>query len=328
MSDKVAAAMHGAFDCPDSEAVLPADPSRSEWLAARLNGLGGSEISAILNLSRWATPRDVYLDKIGAAPETEVTWAMIKGSTLEPALINWFVAKTGIPAKPIGLQRNKTRPWMLGSVDALSGDGGIIECKTANWHMRDEWDDEQVSDHAELQSQWYMAVTGRTHAWVVAAVSDDDPVIRRVERDDKLIGDLITAAGRFWHDYVLTATEPPATGVDLPKLRKAYSRVNRKVVEGDDKQDQLIRQRQDACRWVKHYESVQADAEAKLLDHFKDADHLVINGEVAATWKQQTARRLSAALLVEDGIDVEQYKTESTSRVLRIPAKRAPLKGN
>ena len=38
--------------------------TREEWLSARRTGIGGSDIAAILGLSPWRTPLDVYRDKV------------------------------------------------------------------------------------------------------------------------------------------------------------------------------------------------------------------------------------------------------------------------
>lgn len=50
------------------------DMTREAWLDRRRAGIGGSDVAALLGLSRWKTPLDVFLDKAGrsrrASPET------------------------------------------------------------------------------------------------------------------------------------------------------------------------------------------------------------------------------------------------------------------
>lgn len=41
---------------------------RLEWLKTRQTGIGGSDVAAILGLSKWKTPLDVYNDKIAEPP--------------------------------------------------------------------------------------------------------------------------------------------------------------------------------------------------------------------------------------------------------------------
>ena len=50
--------------------------NRAEWLNWRRTGLGGSDIAAVLGLSKWRTPWDVWADKKGLLPEKEETNAI------------------------------------------------------------------------------------------------------------------------------------------------------------------------------------------------------------------------------------------------------------
>lgn len=266
---------------PHSEPVPTED--RASWLSARSRGIGGSDVSAILGLNRWKSPREVWLEKTDRATEKVRTWPMMRGIALEAPLIEWFEDHTGIPvARPIAMQRNIETPWMLVNLDGASADGGIVEVKTANWWMRHEWEDDQVSDHAELQSQWGMAVTGREHAWVIAAISDDDPTWKPVQRDQALIDLEIETCARFWHDNVLGDREPDAVAMDLPELRKrpASSGV---VCFGKDPDQDAAAEYVRAHAEVKAAEERKKDAAARLIQTMGDASHLVVDGRVVAT---------------------------------------------
>lgn len=59
--------------------------SRIDWLKERQKGIGGSDVAAILGLSPWRTPYDVYLDKIGEAPKELTSQAAHFGTKLEAA---------------------------------------------------------------------------------------------------------------------------------------------------------------------------------------------------------------------------------------------------
>jgi hypothetical protein len=150
--------------------------------------------------------------------------------------------------------------------------------------MREEWEGGQVADHAELQCQWYMAVTGYQHGWVVSAVGDDEPTWTPLTRDDALIGTMIEACGRFWQDYVLADKEPTAIAVDLPELRKRPPEPG-SVYLGDDESDHLAREYADATDREKVAKQMRADAQARLLQHLGDVSTLVVDGKVAATRK-------------------------------------------
>lgn len=266
---------------PASDDVIY-EPDRESWLAARSLGIGGSDVSAIIGLNRYSTPRQVWLEKTGRTGNRRRTWAMARGAALEPALLHWFSRETGISylAGPV-MQRNRDRPWMLGSLDGYGADGSVLETKTANWRMADEWDG-QVADHAELQAQWYMAVTGLGHAWVIAAIGDDEPIWQRVPRDENLIALLIETCGRFWTDHVLADVEPPAIAGDLGDLKGRLPTPGTAVVAdqvADDWARAYLRYR-DAERDAAQGK---AEAQARLLQALGDGSHLIVAGEVIAT---------------------------------------------
>ena len=41
---------------------------RADWLAVRRQGIGGSDVGAILGLDPWKGPLDVYVDKVADEP--------------------------------------------------------------------------------------------------------------------------------------------------------------------------------------------------------------------------------------------------------------------
>lgn len=300
--------------CPDSTEVLSSlttTGSRELWLMERARGVGGSDVSAILGLSRFGSARDVWLDKTGRSGQRETTWLMERGSALEGPLLRWFTKTSGIGHRTVGLQRNNTHPWMLGSLDGLADDDAGIEVKTASWWVRDDWADGQVADHAELQSQWYMAVTGLQRMWVIAAIADDDPVIREVHRDSVLIATLIDACSRFWHQNVLADKEPGATWIDLPNLRKLPVDPG-KAMAGGPNEDSLAVRVYGARSRLRAAKKEAKTVEAELIQSMGDAEILVVHGEIAAT--RTTSERA--------GYTVQP----STVTTLLVPAKRRPWK--
>jgi putative phage-type endonuclease len=197
---------------PAGVLVAPYDTPRSEWLALRRDGIGGSDALAVLGLDPWKTRMEVYLDKTGderAAPEQ--TDGMAWGNYVEGPIADWFSFKTGIKVRRCGLMHHQDRPWQRVSVDRLTGDGGLLEIKNTNYHRRGEWEDgdgEIVADGAEAQGQHALAVTGLPHAWFAAQVGGQPPVIRRIERDEAFIADLTACEAEFW--ALVEARTPPA----------------------------------------------------------------------------------------------------------------------
>lgn len=49
------------------------EEQRAEWLEGRRQGIGGSDVAAVLGLSPWKTALDVWNDKLGLSEEKEMS---------------------------------------------------------------------------------------------------------------------------------------------------------------------------------------------------------------------------------------------------------------
>lgn len=313
MTDTVVARSHTTLH-PDATEVLPAGAERESWLRTRQSGIGGSDVSAILGLSRFSTARDIYRAKWGIDPQRPPSWPMMRGTLLEPGLVEWFTRETGAPVSHVGTLRNTERPWMQYNPDGLLTEPAVLECKTTGHWGADEWADGQTADHAELQVQWGMAVTGLPKAYVIVAISDSDPEIREVQRDDELIPFLIKECGIFWRDHVIPGVEPAVTYRDLSAVKREHPDVTKAAVTGGPDIDDAVKRHTNAALIIKAYKEIQQQAEAEIIQTLGDAAHLVINGEIAAA---------------RTGFDRAGY-TVKPSHITRltVPSVRKPYKGN
>lgn len=79
----------------------PSEIDRAAWLEQRRTGIGGSDVAAVLGLSAFRTPTDVYLDKIGEGKPQEATEAMHFGSLLEDIVAQEFSRRTGMKVQRV-----------------------------------------------------------------------------------------------------------------------------------------------------------------------------------------------------------------------------------
>ena len=270
--------------------LLPWDAPRELWLQARKQGVGASDCSAIMRMSRYGSPRQVWAEKTGRSEEEPPNWPMIHGRHLEHGLREWYSQTTGAIVDRSGILRSTREPFMLYSPDGLIGDEGTFEGKYATFRMREAWSEEQVSDHAEIQVQAGLFVTGRKWSDVTVAVSDDEPVVRRVYADLELQHTIVETCRQFWYGNVLEDIEPLAMWIDIDDLRDTYAQSNPATVHhGGPTEDALCRQKRKASEMAKEWTAAEGDAKAQLMVAMGKADHLVIAGEIAATWKTNTA---------------------------------------
>ena len=319
MSAEVAAV---SWACPDAHLILTADAPRERWLAERRNGIGGSDASTIAGVNRFTSRYELWLDKTGQLPEKDPTPAMVMGNKLEPVIAECFTETTGLQVRRAGLMASRSRPWQRVNVDRLVADGGVLECKKTNWRMADEWDGDQVADHAEVQVQHGLAVTGRPHAWVAFMVDGQYPEFRRVERDEELIATLTAMEDTFWHDNVIAGVAPP---IDHPSaldvLKSKYPTVDADIAAGGKEDLELLAQWQELRKQEHDITSRKKVTEAIIRERIGAAEGLSVYGNDIATLRATgtfSATRFAKDhpelvgeyMTVKTVPDVERIKTE------------------
>ena len=101
--------------------------NRVIWLKERRTGIGGSDVSAILGISSYASPYTVWADKLGLLPEREYTEAMRQGVDLEAYVSRRFCEETGLKAhRKNRIIRTPAYPYSLANIDRrIVGDRAV-----------------------------------------------------------------------------------------------------------------------------------------------------------------------------------------------------------
>ncbi len=274
------------WSCPDSKLILPANAGRDRWLHERRKGIGGSDVSAVFGFNQYASGYGVWLDKKGLGNERGLTAPMRWGKLLEPAMRQAFTEDTGIEVRSCGLMRSKVVPIMQTTPDGLTSDGGYFESKATSGWKADEWADDQIPDHAELQVQHGMGVTGRTHAWVTGLIDGRDFVVRRVERDQAIIDALMANEAEWWETYIVGDTPPPVTAYSLGEIKDQFRDEDDDDIVLDPDVVRPIRERiEHADERIKFWKNDKAAAEADF--RLLAGPHLTVTveGKTYATLK-------------------------------------------
>jgi putative phage-type endonuclease len=263
--------------------------TRDEWLAARRSGIGGSDAAAVLGLSRWLSPLDVYLAKIGEGGDPEDTPAMYWGRRLERVILEAYVEQTGVavdaPTGVYRMLRSTERPWQLYSPDGIADDR-LIEIKTTR--TSEGWGEpgtDDVPDDYAIQVQHGMAVTGLQRCDVAVLIGGSDFRVYTVERDDKLIADLIAAEAAFWARVERRDPPPPRTYTEAQRLWGRASPPRVPVYATDEAEAayrELLSVRDQLAELERRKEELQAILCAEMADR---GDTLIgASGQPIATW--------------------------------------------
>ena len=205
------------------------DMSREDWLKARRAGIGGSDAAAIVGLSPWSSPYDVWLDKTGKTEPKEQNLSMRIGVELEETVARLWCAETGKQCHRSGFMfANNDRPWQLANVDrVVVGENAGLECKTTgsleNIRKLKTGD---FPDSYYAQCVHYLAVTGADRWYLGILVLGCNPTfhIFVLERDEAEIRLLNEAEREFWEDHVLIGEPPAPSGTEATDeyIKKQY----------------------------------------------------------------------------------------------------------
>ena len=277
---------------------------RENFLAARRIGLGGSDIGAIMGLSKWKSPVDVWLDKTGRTkPNLEMSEPAYFGIELESFVAAEYSKRCGNKVQRVNqIIKHPQHAWMLANIDRavvadgsrarmdkdgkLAGIKGLLECKTASAYLEREWSDGSAPLAYVAQCQWYMAVTGAEWCDLAVLIGGQKYVCHRIDRDESLIEAVIDAGRQFWFNNVLADVPPtPRTPEETLALFPTNSRDDL-VLASDDimhalESYQLLKQK--AKGVDDEMAAVKAAIQSFIGPHSGVCD---MQGSPLATWKQ------------------------------------------
>ena len=203
----------------DAEAQQEKTP-RELWLAERRTAITATDAGAILGVSPYATPLDVFLEKVGEAVEVVQTERMDAGNRMQRPIIDWWADRKQVEVvheRPWYFRNSVSEPLIGASLDAYrKDDGAPIDAKNIGW-KKAEWGDEDT-DKIPLQYAVQLAVqmhvTQAPHAFLPVLFGGNELVGYRMERDLALETSIVDRCLAFWHDHVLTGITPAVDGTE------------------------------------------------------------------------------------------------------------------
>jgi len=279
---------------------------REAWLLERMTGIGGSDAAAVMGLSKWRTPLDVFLDKRGEGSPVVENESMRWGTVLEPAIRQEYAERTGqVVRVPEAIIRHPQRPYMLATLDGVTDSGRLLEIKTAR--NAEGWGEVGTSDIPEaylIQVQHYLTVTALSVADVAVLISGSDFRIYEVPADPELQDLIVGAESSFWRMVEAGEPPPPKTAEDAMRRFRTV-RPGASVTATQEIEDivaNLARMRTAAAE----LEGMQDAHKALVMGFTGAAETLVdLKGNALVTWKQQKgAARFDTAAFKADSPDL------------------------
>lgn len=298
--------------------------SREEWLRYRTKGIGGSDVGIIAGISPFKSVHQLWMEKTGQveAEEGDSEYAHF-GTLLEPIVRKEFTERTGIKVRQKHmLLQSEEYPFMFANLDGVVNKDGefcIFEAKTASAYKQEIWE-EGIPAPYILQVQHYMAVTGARRTYIAALVGGNHFFWYEIERDDVMIGKLISMEKHFWETYVLGGVEPVPDGSEATTsyLNSRYGSSNGRTIELPDEALAFCDEYERISEQMKELEVAKNAAANQLKCYLKEAEAGTVGGRTV-TWKPVSKGIVDAKRLKAEQPDIyTSYLTQSSYRRLSV----------
>ncbi|BEI36614.1 YqaJ viral recombinase family nuclease [Polynucleobacter sp. HIN7] len=269
----------------------------------RTTFLGGSDIGAILGVSKYRSAMDVWLEKTGKRVDTKDSFALRFGSFAESFIANEYALLTGehLLEYSQGLI-HPTYSFCVGHIDRFvlekkelplfNSDGRLnakklLECKTANHYSQSDWG-EPGTDAIPLpylcQCIWYLGITNLPEIDVAVLLGGSDLRIYTVTRDVELESLMFEKAAFFWTEHVQKDIPPKPQSID--DCQALFQRASSgKTIEANPQTIALIQELK-ALESQSHAEEEQINSiKQQLMETMADAEVLTYLGKPVITWK-------------------------------------------
>lgn len=269
--------------------------------------IGSSEVAAVLGMSPWSSPWEVWARLVGLVPRYDQTGsdATRRGNMFEPAigvryaqehnLVIGIHMQTGPAIGQPPLVRPDA-PWMSCRPDFYAmppcDEARLVEAKTARYlDVEEGWGEagtDRVPRHYQIQLIWLMAVTDWHRVDLAAFATGNDEwriyTLRRSERVEKAVVD----RARDWYERHIVEGHPPmidGTPACARVLALQHDNVDKAVfVDGDARDRALHRDLVALRRQMDALQTRRQRVENQLRARIGDAYGLRVDGEVLATW--------------------------------------------
>ena len=294
--------------------------SRGEWLEWRKNGIGGSDVAAILGISKWKSALELWLEKTGQAGDLEAeNEAMEWGHIMEPVIRSHFKEVTGKKVVEIhAIMQSPEYPFMLADIDGLTeddeGNPAILEIKTASEYKRSEWEDD-IPHYYQTQVQHYLSVTGLAKAYVAVLIGGNTFRLYEVDADKEVQQMLVAVEADFW-SKVITRTQPGIDGSDAAKelLDKTYQGGIKETISLPEGAEEYIEAFLLASVEEDNAKAKKQEASNKIKELMGNHDKATCGGH-SVSWTPISSERIDTKAL--KAAEPETYKKYARSSISR-----------
>ena len=270
-------------------------PERSEWLALKSKLLGGSEVASLFGIG-YKTPLQMYMEKAGLSEPEDLSNVVpvLAGSIFEDSIAELAMRIRGISIFKSEKFHYDEERKTCATLDYLYSeeDGSTVPVELKFLGSKRDYialeteGDYLPPDKFVVQCQWQMHHTDASHAYLIAMIGNSELMVNRIERDQALIDNMLTATDQFWQSVESGTPPTPILPRDYDAVMALMNRVDEsRTVQAFSnlEVEQLIVEYKAAAGAEKIAAEIKKTSKAKLLQFMGDAIALECNaGKVSA----------------------------------------------
>ena len=291
------------------------DMSREQWLKCRQDGIGGSDVAAIMGLSKYRTALDVYISKVEELPETDsladnefIYW----GNVLEDVVAKEFQKRNPEykVIKSSFMWQHPEHKFMVANVDRLlyhpEHGWGVLEIKTASEYRNSHFEGDEIPEDYLLQTQHYTGtIPELNYSFLAALIGGNKYKQFYIEKDEELIETLIVLEKAFWENHVLAQNPPEIDGSEAATnyLKQLYG------PEKAESATKVITLPDTSENWIKVYHEASEEEKAAKEKKENAINHLK---QEMGTHQKATIgdSKLSWTVVNTNKFDQKQFKKD------------------
>lgn len=287
-----------------------------EYLKERRRGIGGGDIAALMGVSDFRTPLDVWFNKV-EGEKVEENNAIRAGRYLEDGICQWFADTSGVeinkPEFPVCCSIEK--PWQMAAFDRFVETGlairPVLEAKSTAKNIEPDLSNFPADWYC--QGQWYLSVTGGEAVYFAWLEIFTRSFKKEVFADDQeLISQMVEVGERFWKENIEKRIRPDSQNVkDLIRLFPSHQ--DGKAIEAQAELVEEIERLKDMKAQIKLLEENADLLAGNIKAIMKDAEKITLNGTPIVTWKLSApSKRFDSKRFEQENPDLfEVYATET-----------------
>ena len=190
--------------------------SREEFLARRKTGIGGSDVAAVMGVSPWKTPYQLWLDKLSPVAEEEPeNDILLFGNLLEDVIAREYARRNNAKVQRRNeMFRHKEHPELTVNIDRYVVGGKILECKTCSAYASAKFGQSGSGDIPEyyyLQCLHAQYVTEIYSCDLAALIGGNEYRQFSAVYDKELAEFVAGRCSEFWKIYIVPQIPPQPT---------------------------------------------------------------------------------------------------------------------